>query len=170
MNPSFLSANEFDLAPKGLTQKLAELLLARNWKIALAESCTGGLLAATLTELAGSSAWFERAYITYSNQAKTDCLEVPADLIAQYGAVSEAVAQAMAKGVTLKSKADFAISITGIAGPSGGSIEKPVGTVCFGIHYQQKNLGYTQYFAGDRDAIRKQACLFALQESIKQLS
>ena len=111
---------------------LASLLLARGWKIALAESCTGGLVCAALTELSGSSEWFERGYITYSNQAKTECLGVPEALIQTHGAVSEPVAKAMAQGAQRNASVNVGVSITGIAGPTGGTAEKPVGTVCFG--------------------------------------
>ena len=156
------------------TQTLASMLIAKNWKIALAESCTGGLVCATLTELAGSSEWFERGYITYSNQAKIDCLGVPPELLESFGAVSEPVAQAMAQGAKQASAANVAISITGIAGPSGGSAEKPVGTVCFGWAIEinsseNRVLSKTMYFDGDRDAIREQAKDYALAQLIALL-
>jgi nicotinamide-nucleotide amidase len=115
-----------------IAKSLAHVLLERGWKIALAESCTGGLVGATLTDLAGSSAWFERGYITYSNTAKSQCLDVPMEMIESFGAVSEQVARAMAEGARRNANVNIAISITGIAGPTGGSPEKPVGTVCFG--------------------------------------
>jgi nicotinamide-nucleotide amidase len=149
-------------------EELASLLNSQGWKVALAESCTGGLVSATLTELAGSSNWFDRGYITYSNQAKTECLGVPAELIESHGAVSEPVAKAMAEGAQRHAKVKAAISITGIAGPSGGSMEKPVGTVCFGwaIQYQDtvRTTCKTKLFTGDRQAVRQQATLFALVE------
>jgi nicotinamide-nucleotide amidase len=156
------------------TQTLASMLIARNWKIALAESCTGGLVCATLTELAGSSEWFERGYITYSNEAKTECLGVPNELIESFGAVSEQVANAMATGAQQASGANVAISITGIAGPSGGSKEKPVGTVCFGWAIQSSTtesriISKTMHFDGDRSAIREQAKDYALAELIALL-
>jgi nicotinamide-nucleotide amidase len=146
---------------------LAELLLARDWKLALAESCTGGLVCAALTELSGSSEWFERGYIAYSNQAKTECLGVPAELIASYGAVSEPVARAMAQGAQRNAGANIGVSITGIAGPTGGTAEKPVGTVCFGWTIQNaagENVTacQTKLFSGDRPAIRQQATEYAL--------
>jgi nicotinamide-nucleotide amidase len=155
-------------------ESLAQLLLARKWKIALAESCTGGLVCATLTELSGSSAWFERGYITYSNQAKTESLGVPTELIESYGAVSEPVAKAMAQGAQGNAGVNIAISITGIAGPTGGSAEKPVGTVCFGwaIHNQTGEnitICQTKFFGGDRQSIRQQACNFALTELLRLL-
>lgn len=111
---------------------LFDALKAREVMLATAESCTGGMIAASLTDLAGSSAVFERGFVTYSNAAKTDMLGVPAALIEQYGAVSEQVAQAMAMGALARSNADIAVSVTGIAGP-GGSDHKPEGRVCFGV-------------------------------------
>ena len=146
---------------------LAQLLLARGWKLALAESCTGGLVCATLTELSGSSEWFERGYITYSNQAKTECLGVLAELIESHGAVSEPVARAMAQGVQRNAGTNIGVSITGIAGPTGGTAEKPVGTVCFGwtiVDSADENVTacQTKLFSGDRQAIRQQATEYAL--------
>ena len=152
-----------------LTKTLAEILLSRNWTVSLAESCTGGLVSATLTKLAGSSEWFERGYITYSNEAKTECLDVPAQLIESHGAVSEPVAKAMAEGARINSRSNVAISITGIAGPSGGTIEKPVGTVCFGWATENQTLTKTIHFDGDRQAVRQQATEFALTEFIALL-
>ncbi len=152
-----------------LTKTLAQILLSRNWTVSLAESCTGGLVCATLTELAGSSEWFERGYITYSNEAKTECLEVPTELIESHGAVSEQVAKAMAEGARVNSGSNVAISITGIAGPSGGSAEKPVGTVCFGWATENQTLTKTMCFAGDRQMIRQAATEFALAELVALL-
>jgi nicotinamide-nucleotide amidase len=152
-----------------LTKTLAEILLSRNWTVSLAESCTGGLVSATLTELAGSSEWFERGYITYSNEAKTECLDVPAQIIESHGAVSEPVAKAMAEGARINSGSNVAISITGIAGPSGGTAEKPVGTVCFGWATENQTLTKTMHFNGDRQAVRQQATEFALTELIALL-
>jgi len=152
-----------------LTKTLAQMLLSRNWTVSLAESCTGGLVCATLTELAGSSEWFERGYITYSNEAKTECLDVPAELIESHGAVSEPVAKAMAEGARINSGSNVAISITGVAGPSGGSAEKPVGTVCFGWTTENQALTKTMKFLGDRQMIRQQATEFALAELIALL-
>jgi len=152
-----------------LTKTLAEILLSKNWTISLAESCTGGLVCATLTELAGSSEWFERGYITYSNEAKSECLDVPVDLIESHGAVSEQVAMAMAEGARINSGSNVAISITGIAGPSGGSVEKPVGTVCFGWATENQTLTKTMRFEGARQMIRQDATEFALSELIALL-
>lgn len=153
---------------------LAEILLSKNWKMAAAESCTGGLVCANLTELAGSSEWFERGYVTYSNEAKEESLGVPAALIESFGAVSEQVAKAMAESAQANSGANTAISITGIAGPSGGSVDKPVGTVCFGWAIQsdageKRVLTKTMHFDGDRQAIREQACHYVLNELAKLL-
>jgi nicotinamide-nucleotide amidase len=154
-------------------EELASLLNSHGWKVASAESCTGGLVSATLTELAGSSNWFDRGYITYSNQAKTECLGVPAELIESYGAVSEPVAKAMAEGAQRHAKVKAAVSITGIAGPSGGSIEKPVGTVCFGWAIQSlgivRTTCKTKIFTGDRHAVRQQATNVALAELLTLL-
>jgi nicotinamide-nucleotide amidase len=156
-------------------QSIAQGLLAKHWRLALAESCTGGLVCAQLTELSGSSAWFERGYITYSNQAKTECLGVPAELIQSHGAVSEQVAKAMAQGAQHNSGANVAISITGIAGPTGGTTEKPVGTVCFAWSMSKDNGEHliecqTQFFLGDRSAIREQAAEHALSELLRLLN
>ncbi|OIN00819.1 damage-inducible protein CinA [Polynucleobacter sp. QLW-P1DATA-2] len=153
---------------------LAEILRSRNWKMAAAESCTGGLVCASLTALAGSSDWFERGYITYSNEAKAECLGVPLDLIEDHGAVSEQVAHAMAEGAQLQAGTNVAISITGIAGPSGGSAEKPVGTVCFAWAIrsdagENRVLTKTMHFDGDRQSIRQQACDYVLSELAKLL-
>ena len=144
-------------------RNLAELLLARGERLATAESCTGGLIAAACTELAGSSAWFERGFVTYSNEAKCELLGVPAGLIAQHGAVSEAVARAMAQGALQHSRADIAVAVTGVAGPSGGSPDKPVGTVWLAwaerggaVHAQRA------WFQGDRAAVRAATVLQAL--------
>lgn len=155
-------------------KKLATLLGSQGWKIALAESCTGGLVSATLTELAGSSDWFERGYVTYSNQAKTACLGVPSELIQTHGAVSESVATAMAEGAQRSAQVKAAASITGIAGPSGGSAEKPVGTVCFAWTIQHTSgevitACQTKHFQGDRQAVRQQAVDFVLHELLQRL-
>ena len=154
---------------------LAQLLLSRGWKLALAESCTGGLVCATLTELSGSSEWFERGYITYSNQAKTECLGVPEKLIQTYGAVSEPVAKAMAQGAQINAGVELAASITGIAGPTGGTKDKPLGTVCFGWAIRDAagaNIVSceTKLFSGDRQSIRQQATEHALAGLLQLLN
>jgi nicotinamide-nucleotide amidase len=154
---------------------LASLLLTRGWKIALAESCTGGLVCAALTELSGSSEWFERGYITYSNQAKTECLGVPEALIQTHGAVSELVAKAMAQGAQRNAGVNVGVSITGIAGPTGGTEEKPVGTVFFGLYMPSAWGVYvttcqTKLFSGDRQSIRQQATEYALAGLLQLLN
>ena len=143
-------------------QAVADTLLRRQWMLATAESCTGGMVAAACTDLAGSSGWLERGFVTYSNAAKTQMLGVDAQLIATHGAVSEPVARAMARGALQHSAAQLALAITGVAGPGGGSDAKPVGTVWFafagpwGVHSE------VQHFGGDRAAVRQAAALHAL--------
>ena len=157
-----------------LIQQLAQMLLAKKLSIALAESCTGGLLAAHLTNLAGSSQWFERGFVTYSNQAKEESIGVPRSLIECYGAVSEEVAKAMAEGVLKNSLAQVSVAITGIAGPDGGSISKPVGMVCFAwgirVNDQIQTRSQTKHFSGDRQSIREQACVYAIESLLAQLT
>ena len=157
-----------------LIQQLAQILLAKGFKIALAESCTGGLLAAHLTSLAGSSDWFERGFVTYSNQAKEESISVPKELIERYGAVSEEVAKAMAEGVLKNSLAQVSVAITGIAGPGGGSANKPVGMVCFAwgmrVVDQIQTRSQTKQFSGDRQSIREQACVYAIESLLTQLT
>ena len=157
-----------------LTQQLAQILLAKGLKIALAESCTGGLLATHLTNLAGSSDWFERGFVTYSNQAKEESIGVAHTLIEGHGAVSEEVAGAMAEGVLNHSLAQVSIAITGIAGPGGGSANKPVGMVCFAWGIRSDNRiqtrSQTKYFSGDRESIREQACVYAIEALLERLS
>lgn len=141
---------------------LATLLTRRGQRLATAESCTGGLIASALTALPGSSIWFERGWVTYSNAAKADELGVDDRLIAQYGAVSERVASAMATGARSAAHADFALSVTGIAGPDGGTPDKPVGTVCFGWATPTQTLTETWHFCGDRQRVREQSVAHSL--------
>ncbi|MBS0316677.1 MAG: CinA family protein [Proteobacteria bacterium] len=147
---------------EALCRALADRLLARHWRLACAESCTGGLIAAACTTLAGSSDWFERGYVTYSNEAKTEMLGVDAALIAGHGAVSEPVARAMAAGARDRAHVEVALSVTGIAGPSGGSAAKPVGTVWFGWSVQGTVTSEQCRFDGDRAAVRAAAVRHAL--------
>ena len=141
---------------------IATLLTRREQRLATAESCTGGLIAGALTALPGSSVWFERGWVTYSNDAKTADLGVDASLIADEGAVSEAVAAAMACGARRTAGVTYALSVTGIAGPDGGSPAKPVGTVCFGWATPAGTQTDTQHFIGDRQSIREQSVAHAL--------
>lgn len=147
---------------------LGESLRRRGWSMATAESCTGGLIAAACTSVAGSSDWFERGFVSYSNAAKTELLGVDAALIAAHGAVSEAVVRAMALGALSRAGVDLAVAVTGIAGPGGGSADKPVGTVWLGlarrgppgdalVQAERLQLG------GDRSAVREQTLRIALQ-------
>ena len=146
-----------------LVQQLAEALMARGWRLATAESCTGGLIAAACTELAGSSVWFDRGFVTYSNEAKTELLGVDAVLIAAHGAVSEQVARAMAEGALTRAGVDVAVAVTGIAGPSGGSAAKPVGTVWLAwARRGQATQAECRLFDGDRGQVRSQTCVVAL--------
>ncbi|HBR69547.1 MAG TPA: damage-inducible protein CinA [Rhodospirillaceae bacterium] len=153
-----------------LSKKVSALLRKKNLKLATAESCTGGLLSATITALPGSSDVFERGFITYSNESKTELLQVPAKLIATHGAVSAEVAQAMAEGALKNSRADITISITGIAGPDGGSTEKPVGTVYIGYAVKgRKAESRHNLFKGTREEIRKQSMTAALEIILENL-
>ena len=141
----------------------ADLLLKKRWCLATAESCTGGMIAAACTSLAGSSNWFERGFVTYSNLSKTELLGVDAALVERSGAVSEAVARAMAEGALSRSRAQVAIAVTGIAGPGGGSALKPVGTVWFGFAMPGSVTAEAMLFSGDRSGVRNAAARHALQ-------
>ena len=151
-----------------LVLALADALRARGACIATAESCTGGLIAGACTELAGSSDWFDRGFVTYSNAAKTELLGVDAGLIAAQGAVSEPVARAMAAGALARSPAALTVAVTGVAGPGGGSVAKPVGTVWLGWAWrdaagQVQTDALLQQFDGDRAAVRQATVAVALQ-------
>jgi nicotinamide-nucleotide amidase len=152
-------------------QALAQALKQRAWMLATAESCTGGMIAAACTDLAGSSDWFERGFVTYSNEAKTELLGVDAGLTAQHGAVSEPVALAMAEGAVLHSRAHLAVAVTGIAGPGGGSAAKPVGTVWMAVALRGKPATATLLqLKGDRAGIRSQTVAAALRALIDTLA
>lgn len=137
--------------------------------LATAESCTGGMIAAACTDLAGSSVWFERGFVTYSNEAKTQMLGVDAALIAQHGAVSEAVVRAMVQGAIAHSRAQVAVAVTGVAGPAGGSAAKPVGTVWFGFATPGGVVTETRLFQGDRAAVRQATVDHALARLVELL-
>ena len=155
---------------ENLARDLGAALLARGEWLTAAESCTGGWLAQSVTAIAGSSAWFDRGFVTYSNEAKMDMLGVPATTLERHGAVSEPTARAMAQGALAHSRADWAVAITGIAGPSGGSPDKPVGTVCFAWAAKAGGCeAQTSYFAGDRAAVRQQSVRHALQGLLQRL-
>ena len=166
MNPAPLSKSELPaLSQQALEADLTHIsaqLLARGWMLTTAESCTGGLIAATCTDLAGSSQWFERCFVSYSNDSKTELLGVSAALIDTHGAVSEPVARAMAEGAMTHAHAQVSIAVTGIAGPTGGSADKPVGTVWFGWCVAGQTHSEVMLFAGDRAAVRQATLHHAL--------
>lgn len=153
-----LAAVNLPQATHALAAAVAALLLEKNWLLASAESCTGGLIAAACTDLAGSSQWFERGFVSYANAAKTELLGVDAALIETHGAVSESVARAMALGALAHSRAQVSLAVTGIAGPGGGSATKPVGTVwlawCLPGQAAPQCTAQCCHFAGDRAGVR----------------
>ena len=148
---------------------VADLLLKKKLQLVTAESCTGGLIAAACTDLAGSSAWFERGFVTYSNAAKTELLGVPERVLRRAGAVCGPVAQAMAEGALAHSHAQVAVAVTGVAGPSGGSPAKPVGTVWFGFALPGQVLTEKCHFDGDRAAVRQATVRHALTRLVQLL-
>lgn len=143
-------------------QTIAEHLTSRRQTVTCAESCTGGLLAGALTSIPGSSQWFHQSFVTYSNQAKQDRLGVMPDTLLKHGAVSRETVYEMARGAKAVAQADYALSISGIAGPSGGSAAKPVGTVWFGLATPEGSFEQTVLFPGDREAVRAQSVEYAL--------
>lgn len=151
--------------------RMGEVLKEKNWLMTTAESCTGGGVAQAITDIPGSSEWYEGGYITYSNIAKSEMLDVPPALIAQFGAVSEEVAAAMAEGALSNSSAHISVSTTGIAGPTGAVPGKPVGTVCFGWsmerHGQPHTVTERLVFKGDRQAVRQQSVMHAIEGLIR---
>lgn len=147
---------------RSLEQTVGRLLVARGWRLALAESCTGGLVTTRLTDVAGASAYLDRAVVAYSNEAKMAALGVPAALLAEHGAVSEPVAAAMAEGVRARTATDVAVAVTGIAGPDGGTAAKPVGLVCFAVTGRGGTTVRTARLGGDRAVIRSLAATTAL--------
>ena len=153
-----------------VTLKLSQVLISKGWKLTVAESCTGGGLAYSITSVGGSSAWFEQGFVTYSNEAKIQQLNVNANIIKNFGAVSGQAVLAMAEGALKKSGADIAVSISGIAGPSGGTPDKPVGTVW--IAWATSETHYNQLFhlSGDRKTIREGAIAAALEGLIALVS
>lgn len=147
-----------------LSQQLGEALLAKGWVLTCAESCTGGSIAAAVTDVAGSSQWFDRGFVTYSNQAKQDMLGVVKETLENHGAVSEQTVREMVTGALSRSEAQVSVAVSGIAGPSGGTDEKPVGTVCLAWQVEgQEAVVRTEHFIGDRSSVREQTVLSALQ-------
>ncbi|MEQ6290713.1 CinA family protein [Vogesella sp. GCM10023246] len=155
-----------------LAAQLGAQLQACGQRVTTAESCTGGGVAAAITEIAGSSAWFDMAVVSYSNEVKQRVLGVPEALLQQHGAVSEPVAAAMAQGALTLAAADWALAVSGVAGPAGGTAEKPVGMVCFAIAgtVLAKPMTWTQHFAGDRHAVREQSVCALLSALLQQLA
>ncbi|WP_017345547.1 nicotinamide-nucleotide amidase [Pantoea sp. A4] len=146
-----------------LSHQIGQLLKQHSASVTVAESCTGGWLAKVLTDISGSSAWFERGFVTYSNQAKAEMLGVQTATLERFGAVSEEVVKEMARGAQQQAQAQYAISVSGIAGPDGGTTGKPVGTVWFGFALPGgKTVAYRQCFSGDREAVRRQSVFWAL--------
>lgn len=155
---------------EALATRVGAALLARGETLATAESCTGGWIGQSLTAIAGSSAWFDRGFITYSNQAKTEELGVPEALLARVGAVSEPVAAAMAQGARRQGRMTWALAVSGIAGPGGGSRSKPVGTVCFAWAGPDQVLQVsTQHFPGNREEVRAHTVAHALTVLLQHL-
>jgi nicotinamide-nucleotide amidase len=153
-----------DRDPNRLAAELGSALLARGWKVTVAESCTGGLAAGAITSVPGSSDWFDAGFVTYSNAAKTAMLGVPQSVLAVHGAVSEETARAMAVGALARSGADLAVAVTGIAGPAGGTPAKPVGMVCFAWAWKGGSVESTTCrFGGDRATVRGAGVSFALR-------
>ncbi|MFO1428763.1 MAG: CinA family protein [Candidatus Competibacteraceae bacterium] len=153
-----------------LAERVGRRLLARHWRLALAESCTGGWIAKVITDVPGSSDWFERGFVTYSNTAKVDLLAVPPVLLDSHGAVSRETVNAMVVGALRHSRAEIAVAVSGIAGPTGGSPDKPVGTVWLAWAVQDRpghSRCYT--FPGDREAVRRQTVAAALQGVVELL-
>ena len=155
-----------DLAP---VSRLAELLISKQWRLVTAESCTGGMISAACTDLAGSSAWFERGFVTYSNDAKMELLGVEERILHRAGAVCQGVAKAMALGAIAQSHAEVAVAVTGVAGPTGGSPAKPVGTVWFGFALPGKVVTEKCHFDGDRAAVRSATLHHAINRLIALL-
>jgi len=143
---------------------------ARQWLVATAESCTGGLVAGAITAVAGSSAWFDRGFVTYSNEAKIEQLGVSLETLATYGAVSTQTAAAMAAGALRASRARWVVAITGVAGPSGGSSEKPVGMVCFGWASPGNVTSERRQIKGDRAEVRRESVRIALAGLVDRLT
>jgi nicotinamide-nucleotide amidase len=152
-----------------LATEIGARLAARRWMLATAESCTGGWIAEAVTAVAGSSAWFERGFVTYSNLSKQELLGVSAATLEQHGAVSIETAREMARGALAGSRADLALSVTGIAGPGGGSASRPVGTVCFGWASREGDRVDRRIFPGDRESVRRQSVMHALEGAIAWL-
>lgn len=152
-----------DAALAGLARRLGAALGARGWRVATAESCTGGWIAKAMTDVPGSSRWFETGFVTYANDAKSRELGIAAATLDAHGAVSEPVVAAMAEGARRRSGAEVAVAVSGIAGPDGGTAQKPVGTVWFAWAFPEGVRSECSVFAGDREAVRRHAVACALE-------
>ena len=152
-----------------LAKRVGERLKARRATVVTAESCTGGWVAQAITSVAGSSTWFDRGFVTYSNDAKRELLGVRAETLAGHGAVSEETAREMASGALERSGATLAVSVTGIAGPGGGTPQKPVGTVCFAWAGAADVTSETRRFSGNRESVRRQSVIRALEGVLEKL-
>jgi nicotinamide-nucleotide amidase len=164
-------AGPSDIALLRLARRVGRALVARDWRVATAESCTAGWVAKVLTDVPGSSRWVEGGYIVYSNAAKIRDLKVPIATLRRHGAVSEATVRAMARGAALATGAELTVAISGIAGPDGGTADKPVGTVWFGIAGRARAVrtrAAMRVFPGDREAVRRHSVAFALQLLLQQ--
>jgi PncC family amidohydrolase len=157
---------ETDRDLEALALKLGRALHVRGWHLATAESCTGGWITKALTDVAGSSQWLEGGVVAYSNAAKTELLDVPSELLAVYGAVSEEAVRAMAEGARKRFGVDLAVAVSGIAGPGGGTQDKPVGTVHFAWSAPNRVLAARRIFAGSRESVRRQSVALALERLV----
>lgn len=157
---------------KALAAELGRRMTTAGQMLATAESCTGGWIAKVVTDIPGSSGWLERGFVAYSNASKHDLLGVTPQSLAEYGAVSEPVVHEMALGALARSRAQLSVAVSGIAGPGGGSEDKPVGTVCVAVacRYRSDVMTWTRRFAGDREAVRRQTVVFALERLIAMVS
>ena len=153
-----------------LAQKLGDILLHKAWQVTCAESCTGGGIGYAITSISGSSSWFKQGYITYSNEAKNQLLGVDRHTLNKFGAVSAQTVEEMAAGAAKNASSHCAVAVSGIAGPDGGSVEKPVGTVWFGFAIAKRVLAEQQHFLGDRQQIRDQAIEFGLSRLCELLN
>lgn len=151
---------------EALALRLGRALLVRGWRVATAESCTGGWIAKTLTDVPGSSQWFDGGVVSYSNAAKAGLLGVSPELLLEHGAVSEPVVRAMAEGACERFRAELAVAVSGIAGPDGGTPDKPVGTVCFAWAAPSGTAAARRVFTGGREAVRRQSVAFALERLV----
>ena len=158
--------NQNDHELEELALKLSRALHVRGWRLGVAESCTGGWIAKVLTDVAGSSQWFEGGVVAYSNAAKTELLGVPSETLATYGAVSEEAVRAMADGARRRFAVDLAVAVSGVAGPSGGTEDKPVGTVHFAWAAPNRVMAARRIFAGGRESVRRQTVALALERLV----